>query len=287
MIQPAPEPLATSPEKPISKHKMKQLRGRHLPSSSQTNTSNAHILRDDSPLTELSSAPSPVPGIDASGSSSTQSSMEPVTPPENSLDQSLSQFTGVTSDGSSGGRRSPKRKFSDSDLSADGEGDQDGSVNGQRKRRNSSAQPLPTNLDEEEERSIVRLLQYDSQASSPAPVEPKSSSPPPRTPNKKTKASLKKQPILDLENQENDKPLSRRKRRALGLPKHGNGGTATVAVRASGRASPARRQQTQTRSQSQAQSQSTATPAPAPGQAEWEKNGSGRMDSRGFRELRI
>jgi len=242
-----------------SKHQLKQMRGKTRPSANAPPTSK--YLKDEYlavPVPNvdptrialpLSRATSPADSAsEPSQLSSVPSSMAPVTPPDTMTYLRTS--------------RSPKRSFEESE----GEGERatpDGSVDGRRiRRKTDSPSPAPPTAPQSPPSMDLKgVLDFDSDSSlSPAPPDLEEIA----------REAAKK------------KTLTRRQRKRLGLPKERKSGVKIVIP---GGRHPAR---LQVRQAAERQPLSRETSLGVDGELkEWEKNGSGRIDARGFKELRI
>jgi OTU domain-containing protein 3 len=244
-----------------SKHQLKQIRGK--PSSAINARPTSKYLKDEYlavPVPKidptrialpLSRATSPADSASEPSSqlSSGPSSMAPVTPPDTVPYLRTS--------------RSPKRSFEESE-GEDGHATPDGSVDGRRLRRKTeSPSPAPPTLPQSPRPIDLKgILDFDSDSSL---------SPPPPDPEEIAREAAKK------------KALTRRERKRLGLPKERKSGVKIVIP---GGRHPARLQVRQAAAR-QPLSRETSLGVDDGKVREWEMNGSGRMDARGFKELRI
>ena len=243
-----------------SKHQLKQMRTR--PRSAMNAPSTSKYLKDEYltvPVPQvdpalialpLSRATSPADsGSEPSQLSSALSSTAPVTPPDTLTYLRTS--------------RSPKRSFEESEVE-DERATPDGSVDGRRLRRKTdSPSPAPPTAPQSPPPIDLKgILDFDSDSSL---------SPPPPDPEEIAREAAKK------------KSLTRRERKRLGLPKDRQSGVKIVIP---GGRHPARLQVRQA-AERQPLSRETSLGVDAGELREWEKNGSGRFDARGFKELKI
>ena len=242
-----------------SKHQLKQMRVK--PRSAINAPPTSKYLKDEYltvPVPKvdptrialpLSRATSPADtASEPSQLSSVPSSIPPITPPD-----TLSYLQ--TS-------RSPKRSFEESE-GEDERATPDGSVDGRRiRRKTESPSPAPPTAPQSPPpMNLKGILDFDTDSSL---------SPPPPDPEEIAREAAKK------------KPLTRRERKRLGLPKERKSGVKIVIP---GGKHPAR---LQVRQAAERQPLSRETSLGVDGELkEWEKNGSGRVDARGFKELRI
>ena len=252
---PSPQQGSVGP----SKHQLKQLRGKPRPAANAPPTSK--FLKQEYlavPVLEvdptrialpLSRATSPADSAsEPSQLSSVPSSMAPVTPPDTLPYLRTS--------------RSPKRSFEESEVEDEG-ATPDGSIDGRRiRRKTDSPSPAPPTAPQSPPFIDLKgVLEFDSDSSL---------SPPPPDPEEIAREAAKK------------KTLTRRQRKRLGLPKERKSGVKIVIP---GGRHPAR---LQVRQAAERQPLSRETSLGVDGELkEWEKNGSGRIDARGFKELRI
>ena len=199
----------------------------------------------------LSRATSPADSASEPSSqlSSEPSSMAPVTPPD-----TLTYLRA---------NRSPKRSFEESE-GEDGHVTPDGSIDGRRLRRKTeSPSPAPPSAPQSPPSiNLKGILDFDTDSSL---------SPPPPDLEEIAREKTKK------------KALTRRERKRLGLPKERKSGVKIVIP---GGRHPARLQVRQA-AERQPLSRETSLGIGVGEPKEWEKNGSGRTDARGFKELRI
>jgi len=199
----------------------------------------------------LSRATSPADSASEPSSqlSSVPSSMAPVTPPDTLTYLRTS--------------RSPKRSFEESECE-DERATPDGSVDGRRVRRKTeSPSPAPPTAPQSPPPVDLKgILDFDTDSSL---------SPPPPDPEEIAREAAKK------------KTLTRRERKRLGLPKDRKSGVKIVIP---GGRHPARLQVRQA-AERQPLSREPSLGVDDGQLKEWEKNGSGRVDARGFKELRI
>jgi OTU domain-containing protein 3 len=244
-----------------SKHQLKQMRGK--PRSTIKAPPTSKYLKDEHltlPVPKidptqivlpLSRATSPADSASEPSSqlSSEPSSLAPVTPPDT--------LTFLRTN------RSPKRSFGESECE-DVRATPDGSVDGRRVRRKTeSPSPAPPTAPESPGPIDLKgILEFDSDSSL---------SPPPPDPEEIAREAAKK------------KALTRRERKRLGLPKDRKSGVKIVIP---GGRHPARLQVRQA-AERQPLSRQTSLGVGDGETKEWEKNGSGRFDARGFKELRI
>ena len=243
-----------------SKHQLKQMRTTPRPANNAPPTSK--YLKDEYlavPVPQidptlialpLSRATSPADsGSEPSQLSSVPSSMAPITPPDTLAYLRTS--------------RSPKRSFEESEVE-DERATPDGSVDGRRLRRKTdSPSPAPPTAPQSPPPTDLKgILDFDSDSSL---------SPPPPDPAEIAREAVKK------------KPLTRRERKRLGLPKDKKSGVKIVIP---GGRHPARLQVRQA-AERQPLSRETSLGVDAGELREWEKNGNGRFDARGFKELKI
>lgn len=200
----------------------------------------------------LSRATSPADsGSEPSQLSSVPSSLVPITPPDALLYLRTS--------------RSPKRSFEESE-GEDERATPDGSVDGRRiRRKTESPSPAPPTAPQSPPPMDLKgILDFDTDSSL---------SPPPPDPEEVAREAAKK------------KTLTRRERKRMGLPKERKSGLSGVKIVIPGGRHPAR---LQVRQAAERQPLSRETSLGVDGELkEWEKNGSGRTDARGFKELRI
>ena len=243
-----------------SKHQLKQMRGK--PSSDIKAPPTSKYLKDEYlavPVSKidptrialpLSRATSPADSASEPSSqlSSVPSSMAPVAPSDTLTYPRTS--------------RSPKRSFEESE-GEDERATPDGSVDGRRLRRKTeSPSPAPPSAPQSPRPIDLKgILDFDTDSSL---------SPPPPDPEEIAREAAKK------------KVLTRRERKRLGLPKEGKSGVKIVIP---GGRHPAR---LQVRQAAARQPLSRETSLGVNDEVrEWEKNGSGRIDARGFKELKI
>jgi OTU domain-containing protein 3 len=255
VVVPPPQNGSVGP----SKHQLKQIRTK--PRSAKNAPPTSKNLKDEYlavPVPKvdptrialpLSRATSPADtASEPSQLSSVPSSTTPVTPPDTSLYLRTS--------------RSPKRSFEESE----GEDERvtpDGSVDGRRIRRKAESpfSAPPTAPQSPPPINLKGILEFDSDSSL---------SPPPPDPEEIARKAPKQ------------KSLTRRQRKRLGLPKERKSGVKIVIP---GGRHPAR---LQVRQAAERQPLSREVSLGVDGELkEWERNGSGRIDARGFKELRI
>ena len=243
-----------------SKHQLKQMRTKPRSGIKAPPTSN--YLKDEYlaiPVPQvdptrialpLSRATSPADsGSEPSQLSSVPSSMAPVTPPDTLPYLRTS--------------RSPKRSFEESEAE-DERVTPDGSVDGRRLRRKTdSPSPAPPTAPQSPPPIDLKgILDFDTDSSL---------SPPPPDPEEIAREAAKQ------------KTLTRRERKRLGLPKDRKSGVKIVIP---GGRHPARLQVCQA-AEREPLTRETRLRVNDAELREWEKNGSGRIDARGCKELKI
>lgn len=264
-VQPADSPAA--PHAPPSKHKAKQA----LKTPKRVTRAAAATAKAAAPAAAPAWAPSPAdiplppspeprsrassPATQLSTSSVATASTAPSsvqTPPSSSAGTGQRRVHLRVRPPSSREGRSPKRSFEESDP--DSTVEQEG-----RKRQRHDSAGAPDAMDDIGALSDTSSLSSLSSSDMDGAVSEADSSPPPPTPPPAA-----------------TKPLTRRQRKALGLPKPRSapvGGTGTKIKIPGGRFRAAN-----------AGAPVDDTPKKA---SEWQSNGVGRLDVRGFRELRI
>ncbi|EJD05027.1 cysteine proteinase [Fomitiporia mediterranea MF3/22] len=214
----------------------------------------------------VSRSPSPSPSSEASTSGSALS--VPPVPGYNCPPESMQNFASILRS-----NRSPKRAYDGVDEAAE-----DSQGEAKRSRRNSPHRParnlglkskMDTEIDPDADTpELLSSGESSSGSSSPAATPPPSMVVVPPSPVTPTK------------------PLTKRERKRLGLPKarSARGSSASAANRAKASAGkiivPGGKFRKSTSGTSTPKPDSTAS-------EEWEKNGSGRVDVRGFKELKI
>lgn len=235
-------------------------------------------------------------------------------------------------DSVAGARRSPKRSFGESDVDGGSE-ERDGSVDGRRLRRKGTAFFPPENAisaasaneDDDEDKSVLKLLGEDDDSDSDSSLSPPPPDPreiaasqastylkpssqvsfatgPPSTaaPSLRPSPSPYESSSQDTAYSESastvvvdSSKLTRRQRRNLGLPKHGNGSeratkASNVIVIPGGR-HPSRlaMRAAQEREKMLVSNGDGVDEDKDEEPKEWEKNGNGRKDARGFVVLNI
>lgn len=268
------------PSQSLSKHKLKTLRAK--PASSASAKSKSASSNPLARLTRL--APHAIPLPDSRSSSPAESSIVSTSSgpsaATSSIPSSVAPLTPPDGHMLLRAGRSPKRSFAESD----GDDTQDGSVDGRRTKQKPSPAPLPPSVTPSD---LGSLFDCDSDSDlSPPPPDPEEIE---RDRLRRLALSSKKRRAGTVESELSpgsspappDRPMTRRQRKQAGLPKPRN----HVIVIPGGK-HPAR---LATKQQAETERSRLGTRANTEERelAEWEKSGTGRVDSRGFKELRI